>query len=570
MANVMIHVDQVIAKQFPQLINNPLLYKSSSKLLKNLMHEGDFHQFENDFPHLSGLDFVEQVLDYFDVSYSVRDSEKLHIPASGRLVIIANHPIGSLDALALIKLISEVRSDIRVMANQLLYSLAPLQEMLVPVDNIKGTTSKITVNRIKEHLSDEGVLLIFPAGEVSRLRPTGVRDTFWQKGFLKIAKAYQAPILPMHVDAKNSPMFYSVSMLYKPLASFLLVNEMFKQRKRNFPIRIGALIPYSAFADLPLHDTQLTKLFKKHIYAIGDGKPGYFQTEKCIALPENKANLSRLIREKCKLLGETHDGKMIYLYQHGDSCVIMREIGRLREIAFRAVGEGTNQKRDIDKYDSDYLHLILWDKDELEIVGAYRFGRADVLTQNAKSAGLYTSTLVNYKDEMAPYFAKGLELGRSFVQPKYWGKRSLDYLWFGIGAYLQHHPEIRYLFGPVSISGTLPEPAKDQLVSFYSHYFSHQSTLATSNNPYRYTNTHELPNYTNDYKEDFKALKSTLAGQGVAIPTLYKQYTELCEPGGVKFLCFGVDPDFNNSVDGLVLVDLNTLKQNKRKRYLNQ
>lgn len=564
----MIQVEQVIEKQFPQLIASPLLYKSSSKLLKNLMHEDEFQQFEKDYPHLSGLDFVEQVLDYFDISYSVRDSERLHIPSSGRLVIIANHPIGSLDALALIKLISEVRSDIKVMANQLLYSLAPLQELLVPVDNIKGTTSKITVNSMKQHLSNDGVLLIFPAGEVSRLRPQGVRDTFWQKGFLKIAKAYKAPILPMHIDAKNSPMFYSLSMLYKPLASFLLIEEMFKQRKRNFPIRIGALIPLSSFEFSNTSSEQQVKLFKKHVYAIGEGKKGYFDTQTGIALPENKANLSRLLKEKCELLGETQDGKHIYLYEHVESCVIMREIGRLREIAFRAVGEGTNRKRDVDKYDSDYLHLILWDKDELEIVGAYRFGRADVLTTNTKTSGLYSATLVKYEKEMAPYFAKGLELGRSFVQPKYWGKRSLDYLWYGIGAYLKHYPEIRYLFGPVSMSGTMPTAVKDEMVAFYLNYFGSQEKLASANNPYRFYDNDKSEFQKSDYKTDFKALKASLANQGAAIPTLFKQYTELCEEGGVKFLCFGVDPDFNNSVDGLVLVDLAKLKDNKRKRYL--
>ena len=568
MVNFMIQVEQVIEKQFPQLTTSPLLYKSSSKLLKNLMHEDEFQQFERDYPHLSGLDFVEQVLDYFDISYSVRDSERLHIPASGRLVIIANHPIGSLDALALIKLISEVRSDIKVMANQLLYSLSPLQELLVPVDNIKGTTSKITVNSMKQHLSNEGVLLIFPAGEVSRLRPQGVRDTFWQKGFLKIAKAYKSPILPVHIEAKNSPMFYSVSMLYKPLASFLLIQEMFKQRKRNFPIRIGALIPLSSFEHSDETSEQQVKRFKKHVYAIGEGKKGYFDTENGIALPENKANLSRLIKNKCQLLGETHDGKMIYLYEHSQSCTIMREIGRLREIAFRAVGEGTNRKRDVDKYDSDYHHLILWDKEELEIVGAYRFGRADKLTTNKTSSGLYSATLVNYEASMAAYFSQGLELGRSFVQPKYWGKRSLDYLWFGIGAYLKHHPEIRYLFGPVSMSGTMPKGAKDEMVAFYQNYFGSKEKLATANIPYRFYDPAKAFLNATDYKTDFKQLKSSLANLGVSIPTLYKQYTELCEPGGVTFLCFGVDPDFNNSIDGLVLVDLEKLKENKRKRYL--
>ena len=566
----MFQVEDVIAKQFPQLTEKPFLYKSSRKLLKNLMHEDDFKQFEDDYPHLSGLDFVEQVLDYFSVSYSLRDNEKLNIPVSGRLVVIANHPIGSLDGLVLIKLISEIRPDIKVMANRLLNTLSPLSEMLVPVDNIAGNTTKATVNAIKDHMEQEGVLLIFPAGEVSRLRPQGVRDTRWQKGFLKIAKMYQAPILPIHLDARNSPFFYSVSMLYKPLASFFLIKEMFKHKKHNFPIRIGALIANSEFKNSDLSFDELVKKFKKHLYAIGDGKPGIFDTQNSIALPENKAALARVISNQCKLLGETADGKQIYLYQHNTSSVIMREIGRLREIAFRAVGEGTNRKRDIDKYDSDYLHLILWDVKDLEIVGAYRFGLAKLLTQNSEENKLYSATLFKYQGGMQPYFTQGLELGRSFVQPKYWGKRSLDYLWYGIGAYLKYNPQIRYLFGPVSMSGALDKKAKDLLVSFYDCHFSHPEQLALATQPYLPDDTNINAFKGDDYASDFKQLKSNLAQLGTSVPTLFKQYSELCEPGGVHFLDFSVDKDFNDCVDGLVLVDLHKLKQNKRKRYLGE
>lgn len=564
---IMFSVSQVIETQFPSLTKHPLLYKSSNKILRNLMHEREFQQFEDEFPHLYGIDFVEQVLEYFDVSYSVRDSEKARIPVSGRLVIIANHPVGSLDALALIKLIAEVRGDIKVIANQLLHQLAPLKDMVLPVDNINGAMTKETVKQINTHLTNEGVLLIFPAGEVSRLRPQGVRDTQWHKGFLKIAKSHQSDILPMFIDARNSATFYSMSMLYKPLATCLLIKEMFKQRNRNFPVRVGERIPLESFNQSQVCAKQQVKLFKKHLYAIGDGKKGVFKTQKSIALPEEKGSLQKAIKGQCELLGQTNDGKHIYLYKHQQSSVIMREIGRLREISFRAVGEGSNKKRDVDKYDHHYLHLILWDNDELEIVGAYRFGKAKDLNCEGKSH-LYSATLFDYGEQMNGYFEQGLELGRSFVQPKYWGKRSLDYLWYGIGAYLKHNPEIRYLFGPVSISGAFPQAAKDLLVQFYSQYFTCAGNLALSYNPYRLPQSLRDVFSGEDYKQDFTKLKSLLANMGVSIPTLYKQYTELCEPGGVQFLSFGIDPDFNDCVDGLVLVDLNYIKSNKKQRYI--
>jgi len=246
----------------------------------------------------------------------------------------------------------------------------------------------------------------------------------------------------------------------------------------------------------------------------------------------------------------------------------MREIGRLREVAFRAVGEGTNKRRDIDQYDSHYYHLVLWDDNDLEIVGAYRFGDAELLTAPDHPTGLYSATLFNYGKDNDKLFKEGLELGRSFVQPRYWGKRSLDYLWFGIGAFLSRYPKYRYLFGAVSLSNAYPEPAKDLLVQFYSTYFPAKFGEATCKRPYQMAND-ALHQFTgNDYKAEFTQLKHLLANMGVNVPTLYKQYSEVAKDGGVAFLGFNVDPDFNDCIDGLVVVDMQTLTEKKRKRYL--
>ncbi|ALS99185.1 GNAT family N-acyltransferase [Lacimicrobium alkaliphilum] len=566
----MFTVDDVLQKHYPKLTQNPLIFGSARFVLRRLLHEREFQDFSRDYPHLQGLEFIEQVLEYFDFSYSVRDSEKERIPTQGKLVIIANHPIGTLDGLALIKMVSEIRSDVKVIANEMLMAVEPLHNMLIPVNNMQGGTARGQLSKIQQHLAGEGVLIMFPAGEVSRLRPQGVRDTRWQRGFLRIAKAAKAPILPIFIDGKNSPLFYGVSMLYKPMATLLLVAEMFKQRKKHLPMRIGEMIPFDAYQGQHITPSQKVKLFRKHLYRIGQGRDGIFVTQKAIALPEDRRELSKAIRKDCELLGETGDGKQIYLYQHRGSSAVLREIGRLREVAFRAVGEGSNKRRDIDQYDSHYYHLILWDKEDLEIVGAYRFGDARKLSSDSQGPGLYSASLFDYGKQMDHYFEQGLELGRSFVQPKYWGKRSLDYLWYGIGAFLSRHPHYRYLFGSVSISGALPGPAKDLLVQFYQLYFAGEQGIAVSNRPYSLPADLQNLFVGDDYKSDFSKLKHLLANMGAAVPTLYKQYTEICEPDGVQFLSFGVDPDFNDCVDGLVLVDLTRLKDKKRQRYIPQ
>jgi len=563
----MFTVNDVLQTHYPRVASNPFLFKPVSSLLRHLLHEREISEFSETYPHYNDIDFVEQVLEYFNVSYSTRDIEKERIPADGRVVIIANHPIGSLDALALIKLISEVRHDLKVVANEMLMAIEPLHNMLLPVNNMQGGTPKQHLQAIHSHLKNNGAVLIFPAGEVSRLRPQGVRDTHWQSGFLRIAKKVKAPILPIFIDAKNSPLFYGISMIYKPLATALLVQEMFKQRRKHLPIRIGEIIPVDTYTHTKVGLQEHVNLFKRHLYRIGSGKKGILATQAPVAPPENRKELANAIK-KCEQLGATADGKTIYLYLHKHCSPIMREIGRLREIAFRAVGEGTSRRRDIDRYDSHYYHLILWDDNSLEIVGAYRFGDAALLTQNNHPTGLYSASLFDYSQGNNPLFQEGLELGRSFVQPQYWGKRSLDYLWFGIGAFLARYPNYRYLFGAVSLSNSYPDTAKALIVQFYSVYFPPKFGEASAKRPY-HGSENTLHTFTGDnYKKEFTELKHLLANMGVNVPTLYKQYGELAKDGGLAFLDFNVDPDFADCIDGLIVVDVTQLKNKKQQRYL--
>lgn len=557
----MFTVDSVLERYFPKSPYKKVL----APVLRQLLHEQEFQAFADRYPHLSGWDFIEGVLDHLDVGYRVADREKERIPQSGAVVIIANHPIGSIDGLALLKLVSEVRRDVKVVANALLSELEPLQPLLFPVNNMIGQTHRGQFQAITNHLQQGKAVIVFPAGEVSRLRPQGVRDTRWRSGFLRMARQAQAPVLPVRVNARNSALFYSTSMLYKPLATTLLVKEMFRHRNTQLDFHVGELVPFSqleSIAALPLR-TQI-KLFKKHLYRVGTQRRLPLKTESAIAGPEDRQALLKVL-SKCPRLGETSDGMQIYLYDVTPDCPLLREIGRLRELAFRAVGEGTGQRRDTDRYDPHYQHIVLWDPEALEIAGAYRFGDP----RKVGAASLYCATLFEFGPGMAPILDNGLELGRSFVHPSYWGKRALDYLWQGIGAFIRANPRYRYLFGAVSLSATLPAPARERLVQFYHHYFGQDSLGTRHYHPYRPQPLGSCDFFDgNDYKNDFVRLKSALARMDCSVPTLYKQYAELCEPGGVRFLDFGVDPDFANCIDGLVVVDLAALKPAKRARYI--
>lgn len=539
-------------------------------LLRALLFEKEMQQFAERYPHLKGLDLVEQILDYFDFQCEMVEGALENIPSQGPVVLVANHPIGSLDGLALLRAVASVRPDVRILASQLLSYITPLKSVFLSVDNFNNRTKRQQISAIQQHLSQDGAIILFPAGEVSRISLRGIRDGHWHSGFIRMASKARAPVVPIHISGRNSSLFYLSSLLYRPLSTLLLVREMFQQRGQKLKIRIGARIPYATWSQGEWNANDLAARFRRHVYRLGLDKPGSFMGEKPIALAEDRVQLKRALAA-CETLGTTPDGKVVYLYQRGneDYAPILRELGRLREIAFRAVGEGSGQRRDLDSYDDDYLHLILWDERDLEIVGAYRF--IPTARQIARKGinGLYSYSLFQYGTEMAPILEQGIELGRSFIQPKYWGKRGLDYLWLGIGAYLARYPQYRYLFGPVSLSGTLPPTARDLLVAFYRLHFAPTQSLARSRRPYPASLPDVLKQFEGtDYQQDLTRLKSMLSNMGFAIPTLYKQYSEVCEPGGVQFIDFGIDPDFNNCIDGLVLVDVSQLKPSRYQRYV--
>ncbi|TLS78008.1 GNAT family N-acetyltransferase [Mariprofundus erugo] len=565
----MLNIEALSQTFMPGLTDKPLVIrKSLQAILRSLFHEKELNRFQSNYPHLEGLDFVEQLLDHFDVSYSLRGNERERIPPHGRVVIIANHPIGTLDAAVLLRLIGEIRRDVKAVSNQLLSGLQPLSSLLLPVDNMGGRSSREQLKGVYRHLENEGAVIIFPAGEVSRMSPTGIKDGHWHSGFLRIATATRAPILPVCIDGRNSMFFYTLSMLSRPLSTLWLVREMFKQSSRSLHLSIGNPITFENYQRTHLPLKSCAKLFQRHVYRIGKQKEPVFATLRAIAHPEDRQRLHREI-QRCTLLGETDDGKQIYLSDFNPDSCIMREVGRLREIAFRAVGEGTGLRRDTDPFDRHCHQLILWDESALEIVGAYRLRD----TCHADPASLYSNTLFHFEAGMQPIIRNGLELGRSFVQPRYWGKRSLDYLWFGIGAFLRNNPHYRYLFGPVSISNSYPAAALDMLTWYYNHYFGTETALAYARLPYTL-----LPHtqqqmrevfHGNDRKRDFVTLKSRMGHLGCSIPTLLKQYSELCETGGVSMPAFNIDPDFSSCVDALVVLDLERLKPSKRNRYIH-
>ncbi|WP_083538036.1 lysophospholipid acyltransferase family protein [Pseudoxanthomonas mexicana] len=516
--------------------------------------------------HLHGLAFVDAVIDHLNLRSTVHADGERRIPAQGRVLIVANHPSGALDALALLQLVGRVRRDVRIVANDFLMGIAPLADLLLPVRILGGKPGADSVRAVEQALEAEQCVIVFPAGEVSRLGPRGVRDTRWRRGFLRFARSTGAPVLPIRVQARNSPLFYGASALFKPAGTALLAREMFRRGQRRLQLHVGQCLRVDVEDDA----AAVIERVRRSLYALGRDARTAMPDVSDVAEPLVEALAPELL-DACintlDVLGETTDGKRICVGRLADGSPLLREIGRLRELTFRAVGEGTGKRMDVDAFDTWYEHIVLWDASQRKIAGAYRIARGAPVLAAQGLRGLYTASLFDYADDALPRLATGMELGRSFVVPDYWGSRSIDYLWQGIGAYLRRHPRVRYLFGAVSMSAALPLDAREQIVAYYAHYYGDATGEARSRHPFRYTATPTCFDAL-DADTAFRVLKTNLDTLGATVPMLYKQYTDLCEPGGARFLAFGVDPDFSDSIDGLIEVDLHRIRPKKRERYL--
>ncbi len=573
----MIDVDALLNHYFQTTDDRhdkPLL-KTASSFLKKLVHQDEINRFMEQHRHLEGFEFNDAVLERFNFSFQVSSKDRVRIPDQGRVLIIANHPLGSLDGLALLKLISEIRTDVRIVATTLLDCIEPLKNLFLSVDNLSRTAQKTCdqIGQIVAMLEAEHAVIMFPTEEVSRIRPTGIRDGKWKPGFLSLAKKTKSPILPVHIGGKNSPLFYGLSSIYKPLGTMMLVNEMFNQKDHEIVFRIGKPIPWESIAAMDMPKKNIAKLMRKQVYLLGKKKhQELFKPVENIVHPAKTKLIRKELRDS-RLIGKTQDGKHIYLFDYVSNSSVMREIGRLRELSFRQVQEGTGNALDVDSYDRYYRHLILWDEDELEIIGSYRIGESSEILREYGEIGLYTNSLFKFDPAFAPFLEHAIELGRSFIQPRYQGKRSLDYLWYGIGAYLHQHPKVQYLLGPVSMSNVWPEAAQKLIAEFYTTLFGMDRTLAVPKTPFHFDINHEFKPFDAiaseaEYKLAYSVLKDRLEKFGVKVPILYKQYVELCEPGGCRFLGFNIDPKFSNCVDALILVNIGAIKDKKYQRYI--
>ncbi len=551
--------------------DNPII-----PLLSRVARIDKVNELYDDICKEEGLKAIDRLFATLDVEIEFDKELLAHIPKTGPFIVVANHPFGALDGLALIKLIGEVRPDFKVMANFLLQNVEPIKDYFLsvnPFEQMKGAYNNVSgLKAALQHVEAGFPLGLFPAGEVSTFQGDlkTIADRKWQNSAIKIIKKAKVPVVPVYFDGANSRIFHLLGLIHPGLRTLALPSEMLKKKGKSLRIKIGKPI---AAKDMEMFTNvdQLGRYLRAKTYALGssfDVRRDYFRL---FRFPKNSDPIidavdSSLIKKEIDSIDSfktlTYDVFDCYVVGSQYIPNILKEIGRLREVTFRAVGEGTNKSIDLDEYDLYYDHLILWDREAQKIAGAYRIGNGPDIMSKYGSKGLYTSSLFRMSRKMNPILSQSIELGRSFIVQEYQKHRlSLFLLWKGILFYLLANPRFRYIIGPVSISNNYQEVSKELIIQFIerNHFDRELSKHVEPRNAFRpKTKNVDTAALLEASSSDIKKMDKIIADiepSSFTMPVLLKKYLQQ----NAKILSFNADPKFNNALDGLMLLDLQNL-----------
>ena len=518
-----------------------------------------------------------------DIEMKVTPEDLKKIPVAGPVIAVSNHPFGLLDGALLASLLSSVRSDVRVLTNHMLGDLPELSRMGIFIDPFDCPESRMANGRaLKQaisHVKSGGLLLIFPAGEVSHFdfRAAAIRDPEWRATAARLIRITRAKTLPILVRGANGIPFQMLGIVHPRLRTAALPAELLNKRGKSVEVRIGGVIDPAQIDTLPNDESAIQYLRLRTDLLARRGSP---PTEDSGAAGETPVAAERpsdeMVREIAGLPAQCLLDEMremaVYIATAPQIPLALAEIGRLREITFRSAGEGTGESRDLDRFDPHYLHLFVWNREKREIVGAYRIGDVPRLLARFRRKGLYTESLFRFSSGFLENLGPALELGRSFIRPEYQRQFTpLLLLWKGISAYVWQRPEYAILIGAVSVSNRYSQASRELIARYFEKQESRADRGAVkARHPLRASflqkwEMEALCSLLPDV-DDLSAPIADLEPDGKGIPILVKQYVKL----GGKLLAFSVDPQFGNTLDGFVMVDLRRTSPEILARYMGK
>ena len=547
---------------------------------------------------LEGQEFFDKLLEELNVKYLAFQEDLAKIPKTGPFILVSNHPLGALDGVIMCKILTEIRPDFKVMGNFLLTKIKPMEPYVIsvnPFEKRKEAYSSMSgMREALKHLSEGGCLGIFPAGEVSNKNNeyNEILDKEWQEPALKLIKKAQVPVVPMYFHAKNSKLFYNVSKIHPDLQTLLLPSEMVNKREKPIKIRIGRPVTPKILNEYET-PKELGEFLRKKVYMM----KSYFEDRKSVAeflkvknlniSPKEEVVVQNIIDETplAEILADREnlrktEGKMlfsngdyeVYFTKFDEIPAMMREIGRQRELTFRAVGEGTNLPFDLDEYDKHYHHLILWDNVAQKIAGAYRMALGSEVMKNYGIKGFYTNSLFDFDQELQPFFKKVIEMGRAYISIEYQQKPlPLFLLWRGIVHVCLRNPEHKFLMGGVSISNRFSDFSKSLMIEFMrSHYFDPVvAQYVHPKNDYKvYLSERDKSLFFEGLDDDLNKFDKLIDDfePEMRLPVLIKKYIKQ----NAKVVAFNVDPNFNDAIDGLMYIRISDLPEGTIKPVLEE
>jgi putative hemolysin len=542
-------------------------------LLMEVMKLNDINKVFSKNEHFAGLEFVDKILETIGVTIDFDEDDLKNIPKTGGFIAIANHPYGGVEGLALVKLLCMVRPEAKVMVNFILKKIPNLSEFFVavnPFENVQHSSSISGLKATFDLLQSGTPIGIFPAGEVStfNLESQEVTDRLWHPVVGKLIARAKLPVVPIYFHGNNGVLFNILSFIHPTLRTAKLPSEFLNKHGLKIKVRIGKPIKIEDVS-YKNNSNKLLDFLRARTYALGTSLEEEKKLFNPINLFKRKKKPAQIVEETdrnliVKEVEKLEDFRVweeknyeVYITPTSSIPNILREIGRLREITFREVGEGTNKKIDLDNYDIYYNHLFIWDKDLQNIVGAYRIGKGDEILNTMGRRGFYLSELFKIREPFYPVLRQGIELGRSWIRKEYQQKPlPLFLLWKGILKYLVLNPQYRYLFGPVSISNNFSKLSKSIIVDYITknHFDYELAAYVKPKNKFKADLTGidtDLLVESSDSLKDLDGLIGDIENSHIKIPVLLRQYMNL----NAKIICFNIDPKFSDCLDGFLVVD---------------
>ncbi len=543
---------------------------------------------------LGESNFFVAVLRFLNINYEITEDDLGKVPQTGPLMVVSNHPFGGVDGLVLGAVLTQARPDARLLANELLCHMEPIRPYVFGVNVFGGAdAARGNLRSMKQSfkwLQSGGCVATFPAGTVSHFtfKNMMIVDPPWNPHITSMAQRTNASVLPLFFPGRNSILFQIAGLVHPLLRTLLLAREMGRLKGKTVRVRVGKPVPAGRLQTYEdVHEaTQFIRL-KSYVLRDRHTEPGNQKVRKFPLVLTRKKTVyepivpaidPQLMLAEIAALPEqallfSHGVFDLYVASADEIPLTLREMGRLREVTFRAIGEGTGMPIDLDEFDPHYLHLFIWNRESLEVVGAYRMGLTDVILDTLGKKGLYTTTLFKLKDEFLQELNPAIELGRSFVRVEYQRKQAtLSILWKGIGTFIGRNPQYSRLFGGVSITAEYSSISKDLMVQFLKENKFHPtfSKMVKARNPHRSNRLralfHESMRESADSLDDISAMISEIEFDRKGVPVLLKHYLRL---NGVM-LSFNRDPKFSDVVDGLILVDLEQSDPNVLRRHIGE